>query len=619
MKGCVVMDRALKRETIFAALGVVFILLGIIAQNVLNEHVIVAVLFALAFIVGGYYKAKEGVLNTLKERHLNVEMLMIIAALAAFIIESYFEAAILIIIFSISGVMESFANKKSEKELKSLLSLAPQTAVLYKEGEEETVSLDAVEKNDVLIVKVGEQVPVDSVIQRGQTGVDQSAITGEFVPAPKQEGDTVYAGAINMEGTIIVRAVKSPGDSVIQKIIKFVEDAQNDQPSKASAIDRFERVYVYVVVAMALAFMIIPPLTGLLPLEEALYRGIIVLVVGSPCALVASIAPAVLSALSNASRKHILIKGGSILETMPAIDVVLLDKTGTITTGTPEVHAIHVHDIDSSYAERLLYSMERQSNHPMARAITKHLEGTDTLKEIETKEVPGSGMEASIDGRHYKVGRFEAVMPTPLQALTKSEQDAGKSSVNLIEDGRVVAVVLLSDTIRKDAVETIAYLNANDIMPVMVSGDTEASARGIAREVGIETIHGQCMPQDKVTIINQYKHEGRTVMVIGDGINDAPALQVADVAIAMGTATDVSLETSDIVFIDDALNNLSHVMRLAKRLRTTMTMNIALSISVIALLLMGNVFGLITLPFGVLAHELSTIFVILNSLRLLIK
>lgn len=613
------MDRALKRETIFAALGVVFILLGIIAQNVLNEHVIVAVLFALAFIVGGYYKAKEGVLNTLKERHLNVEMLMIIAALAAFIIESYFEAAILIIIFSISGVMESFANKKSEKELKSLLSLAPQTAVLYKEGEEETVSLDAVEKNDVLIVKVGEQVPVDSVIQRGQTGVDQSAITGEFVPAPKQEGDTVYAGAINMEGTIIVRAVKSPGDSVIQKIIKFVEDAQNDQPSKASAIDRFERVYVYVVVAMALAFMIIPPLTGLLPLEEALYRGIIVLVVGSPCALVASIAPAVLSALSNASRKHILIKGGSILETMPAIDVVLLDKTGTITTGTPEVHAIHVHDIDSSYAERLLYSMERQSNHPMARAITKHLEGTDTLKEIETKEVPGSGMEASIDGRHYKVGRFEAVMPTPLQALTKSEQDAGKSSVNLIEDGRVVAVVLLSDTIRKDAVETIAYLNANDIMPVMVSGDTEASARGIAREVGIETIHGQCMPQDKVTIINQYKHEGRTVMVIGDGINDAPALQVADVAIAMGTATDVSLETSDIVFIDDALNNLSHVMRLAKRLRTTMTMNIALSISVIALLLMGNVFGLITLPFGVLAHELSTIFVILNSLRLLIK
>ncbi len=613
------MDRALKRETIFAALGVVFILLGIIAQNVLNEHVIVAVLFALAFIVGGYYKAKEGVLNTLKERHLNVEMLMIIAALAAFIIESYFEAAILIIIFSISGVMESFANKKSEKELKSLLSLAPQTAVLYKEGEEETVSLDAVEKNDVLIVKVGEQVPVDSVIQRGQTGVDQSAITGEFVPAPKQEGDTVYAGAINMEGTIIVRAVKSPGDSVIQKIIKFVEDAQNDQPSKASAIDRFERVYVYVVVAMALAFMIIPPLTGLLPLEEALYRGIIVLVVGSPCALVASIAPAVLSALSNASRKHILIKGGSILETMPAIDVVLLDKTGTITTGTPEVHAIHVHDIDSSYAERLLYSMERQSNHPMARAITKHLEGTDTLKEIETKEVPGSGMEASIDGRHYKVGRFEAVMPTPLQALTKSEQDAGKSSVNLIEDGRVVAVVLLSDTIRKDAVETIAYLNANDIMPVMVSGDTEASARGIAREVGIETIHGQCMPQDKVTIINQYKHEGRTVMVIGDGINDAPALQVADVAIAMGTATDVSLETSDIVFIDDALNNLAHVMRLAKRLRTTMTMNIALSISVIALLLMGNVFGLITLPFGVLAHELSTIFVILNSLRLLIK
>jgi len=612
------MDMKLFRETLFAGTGLALIIIGLIIRATIEAPMVSALVFGSAFIIAGFYKAKEGVQNTIADRHLNVEILMILAALAAFIIENYMEAAVLIIIFSISGVLESFANKKSEKELKSLLNLAPEQAVKYDDGKERVVPLSDVNVGDVLIVKVGEKVPVDSTVLRGQSGIDQSAITGEFVPAPKGVGDTVYAGAINLEGTLIIKATKNPANSVIQKIVKFVKDAQADQPTQATKIETFERYYVYVVILMAILFMVIPPQLGWLSQSDALYRGIIVLVVGSPCALVASIAPAVLSGLSNASRQHILIKGGSIMETLTSVDRVFFDKTGTITTGKPRVHALHVSGISEQRAKRVLVTLESQSTHPMARAIVNAYD-VAPYKDVFTKEMPGTGMTGTIETSEFKVGRFDGAFEGDLKTIYEREQREGKSSVKLIENDKVVGVVILTDTIREDARATMDALKARGITPIMMSGDTVESARPIGEAVGIDIIEGGCMPDDKVTLINQARNEGHSVLVIGDGINDAPALQKADVAIAMGTGTDISLETSDIVFIDDKLSSLTYVMDLAIRQQRIITTNVIFSVSVIVLLLLSNAVGMMTLPIGVLAHELSTILVILNSLRLLIK
>lgn len=608
-------------ETLFASVAVFMIVGAFILSAIFSEeNTLIITLFAFAFIIGGYHKAKEGLFDTLKEKRLNVEFLMIIAALSAFLIGNYSEGAILILIFSISGVLETYANAKSEKALKSLLNLAPETAILYQDGIEKEVSLSEVKEHDHLIVKVGQKVPVDSVILEGDTAVDQAAITGEFVPAYKHKGDIVYAGAINIESSVIIKAVKNAKDSVIQKIVSFVETAQNDHPQSESRIKVFERYYVYVVIAFALMMMFIPPLFNWLTFEESFYRGIIVLVVGSPCALVASVSPAVLAALSNASKKHILIKGGSRLEGLSEVNAVIFDKTGTVTTGEPKVVEIVHEQEDLQTIKQVLFTLEQQSNHPLARAIVKHLNNdANALSEISTKERPGYGMEATLKNDEWKVGRFDYEASDTLKTKLNASMDKGQTNVYVIKNKQLVAYVALKDTLRDGVKEMIQALKLRNIHTIMMTGDTEKTALALAETIGIDTLHAECFPQTKVDIVKQSQIDYGKVLMIGDGINDAPALTQSDVAIAMGTGTDVSLETSDIVFIDDNLSNLEKVFKIASRLQGIIRLNITVSVLVIVFLMIGNIFGQIQLPFGVLMHELSTIGVILNSLRLLIK
>ncbi len=612
------MKKAMFIETLFASISVVIILFAFLLRGLYEENIWVVSLFGLAFLIGGYHKAKEGLIDTLKEKRLNVEFLMILAALSAFLIGNYSEGAILILIFSISGVLETFANARSEKALKSLLNLAPDTAILYNDGNEREVDLSDVSKGDHLIVKVGQKVPVDGEILNGNTAVDQAAITGEFVPAYKHEGDLLYAGAINIESTVTIIAVKNAKDSVIQKIVSFVEKAQNDHPKSESKIKVFERYYVYAVLVFALMMMVIPPFFNLLTYEESFYRGIIVLVVGSPCALVASVSPAVLSALSNASKKHILIKGGSRLEGLSEVGAVIFDKTGTLTTGEPTVEAIEANG-DVSEIKSILYTVEQQSNHPLAKAIVKHLNDQTVLDKITTKEIPGYGMEAFINGDTWKVGRFDFKASASFKALLKDYQTKGYTNVTVIKNGTLIGFVALKDTLRDDTKTMIQSLKNRKIHTIMMTGDNALTARALSSDLGIDTLHAECFPETKVEIVEAAQQTYGKVLMIGDGINDAPALTKSDVSIAMGTGTDVSLETSDIVFIDDNLNNLEKVFVLAKRLKGIVRLNIIFSVSVIAFLMIGNLFGQIQLPFGVLMHELSTILVILNSLRLLIK
>jgi Zn2+/Cd2+-exporting ATPase len=613
--------RQLLFETTSVVLSIILITIGfVLSTNTAPQPWYVILLFALAFSIGGYAKAKEGITETIEDRVLNVEILMILAALGAFIVGNYFEGAILILIFSISGVLESYASSKSEKALTSLLNLAPKTALLYENEIEKEVLISDIRVGQKVIVKVGQQVPVDGIIISGSTSLDQATITGEFVPTTKDKGDEVYAGSLNIDGVIVVETKKDPSDTIVQKIIDFVQDAKDDEPKSQSKIKRIEKVYVYIVILLSVIFMTVPPLFGWLSWSDAFYRGIIVLVVGSPCALVASISPAVLASLSNGARKHILIKGGSHLETLNEIDTIIFDKTGTITSGTPHVVRVEViesHDFNQVVS--ILYTMEKQSNHPLANAIVKHFPDVKGRNEIETSEVSGHGLEAEIDGKIWQIGRFDATIAKAIEPLMDRCSRLGHSLVPIICEHETIGFVALMDTLRSDASDTIAQLKKRRIDTLLLTGDNENTAKAIAGETGLDRFVANCYPEDKVRIVKDLQQAGKRVMMIGDGINDAPALATADVSVAMGSATDVSLETADIVFMKNDLLNVERSLDLARRMKTIISQNVIFSVTVIALLMASNVFGLIMLPAGVIAHETSTILVILNSLRLLIK
>lgn len=576
------------------------------------------ILFGLAFLIGGFYKAKEGIEETIKEKALNVEILMILAAIGAFVLRNYAEGAILIFIFALSGLLEHYANQKSEKALTNLLQLAPDRAILLKDGKEIEVEAKELQIGDTVIVKVGSQIPADGIIKSGTTTINESMITGEFIPVDKTEGDAVYAGTINETSTFIMTVTKDVKESTVQKIIDFVEHAHQNQTPTETFIERFEKVYVYFVILLAILTMTLPVLLDFWSTHEAIYRGIVVLVVGSPCAVVASVSPAVLSALSNASRMGVLIKGGRHLEVLAKIDTVILDKTGTITKGIPQVSNVYLDTDDPSLLESIIYSLEKQSNHPLAKAIVQHFADRKELS-IPSKEIPGKGMEGYYNGSKYQIGKFDVSISKIMQALIEHEHQEGYTTVYVARDGELIGLISLVDEIRPGVRATIKRLNEISITTVMLTGDNHHAATKIAERVGIQKVFSELLPEDKHRHIQRLKEEGHRVMMVGDGINDAPALAIADIGVAMGSGTDVSLETSDVVFMNDHIHNIDKTIRLARRMRRIAIQNISFSVCVIIALLISNVFGLVKLPFGVVAHEGSTILVILNSLRLLRK
>jgi len=608
-------------ETMSVSISILLILTATILTSLgYSDTWYVIMLFGLSFMIGGFAKAKEGVLATIHNKALNVEILMILAALGAFMYGNYSEGAILILIFSISGVLESYATSKSEKALTSLLKLAPKTAVMIKNGIETEVLVEDLTVGDLVVVRAGGQVPVDGIITQGSSSLNQASITGEFVPVSKSIDDLVYASSMNIESQIIVKTTKDPKDSVVQKIIDFVKHAQENKTKSQTVIDKIEKYYVYAVIFISISFMFLPPLFGWLTWDESFYRGIIVLVVGSPCALVASITPAMLSSLSNAAHHRILIKGGTHLEHLVGINKVVLDKTGTITTGVPKVVRIEIiSELDELNVLKILYTLEKQSSHPLAKAIVNHYNDSYLLKDISTQEISGRGMEAMIGNDVWKVGRFEASHHPEIEDRMQTCSKLGHSLVYLIKNDQMIGFVALMDTIRDHAKKVMLDLKALGIETILLTGDNQFTAHAIAKEVGITSFKANCLPEDKVKHVIDLQKQGHKVLMVGDGINDAPALATADVGVAMGTGTDVSLETADIIFMNDKLENLTKTLKLAKRMRIVTFQNVVFAISVITFLMISNVFGIIKLPAGVVAHEMSTILVILNSLRLLFK
>lgn len=611
-------------ELIAAGLSGVLITTGWLFDKY-DQNVNSIIAYLLAFVIGGFAKAKEGIEKTYESKKLNVEMLMIFAAVGSAIIGYWTEGAVLIFIFAVSGALETYTLNKSHREISSLMELQPQEATIIIGGSEKRVSVAELQVGDYILIKPGERVPSDGLIIKGHTNIDEAAITGESMPVSKGKQEEVFAGTVNMTGSITVQVTKASNDTLFQRIIQLVQSAQSEKSPSQLFIERFEGTYVKVVLAVVFIMFVLPHFLLEWSWHESFYRAMILLVVASPCALVASIMPATLSAISNGAKHGILVKGGVHLENLSHLEAIAFDKTGTLTKGKPEVTEVIVKE--GLVKEDVFWkaaSIENHSNHPLAQSIVKQAKEMlkrELLQPDSLEDVPGWGVTAKINGEQWKIGKagFVGKEHTEVFAngLAKELASVGNTLVYIQINGELSGMIALKDVVREETKVAIDHLKEEGIHTVMLTGDSEKTARAIAAESHVNQFFAECLPEKKVEYLKQLKTEYRTVAMVGDGINDAPALAIANVGIAMGGGTDVALETADIVLMKNDLQRIAEAIHLSKRMNKIIKQNVIFSITVITLLISSNFFQLIDLPYGVIGHEGSTILVILNSLRLL--
>lgn len=611
-------------ELIFAIISGVLIFTGWILLKFDIQTVAVPI-FILAFLIGGYFKAKEGIQDTIEEKELNVEMLMIIAAIGAAIIGYWMEGAILIFIFALSGALETYTMNRSQKEISALMDIQPEEALRIMDDKEERVHISELALGDHVLVKPGERIPTDGNIVRGESAIDEAAITGESIPLEKKQGDGVYAGTMNVNGSIVVEVTKLSTETLFQKIINLVQNAQSEKSPSQQFLERFEGPYVKIVLVVVAVMMVLPHFLLGWSWNETFYRAMILLVVASPCALVASIMPATLSAISNGARKGILFKGGVHLENLSHLQAIAFDKTGTLTKGKPEVTDVVVRE--NITQEEFLYivgSIESYSNHPLAQAITAYAK-KNTPKPLQRPDhlddKAGWGVKGNLHEKEYLVGKANFVGTDAAKVfengVAETFTNEGKTVVYVSDEAGIVGILALKDVIRKETVEAIKQLQALQVQTIMITGDSERTAAAIAKQAAIGKYVAECLPETKVETVKTLKEEYNIVGMVGDGINDAPALATANVGIAMGEGSDVALETADVVLMKNDLVKIAEAIKLSKRMNKIIKQNVIFSITVIMLLISSNFLQFIDLPFGVIGHEGSTILVILNGLRLL--
>ncbi|ADI00400.1 heavy metal translocating P-type ATPase [Salisediminibacterium selenitireducens] len=615
------------KELLFAGAGGLFLVAGFIMDR-MDASAVAIVLFLLAYTIGGYYKAKEGVTDLVMDRRLNAEILMMLAAIGAASIGYWEEGAILIFIFSVSGALETYTMQKSEKDLSSLLSMAPDTALVIGEnGDLIPTPLDDVQIGDRVMIRSNERIPVDSTVISGTSAVDESALTGEAVPVEKSSGSKLFNGAMNGNGTLTAEVTRRNEDSLFQKMISLVKQAKAERPETQRWIERIEGPYVISVLLATVLLFSVPYLFLDWAFTDAFYRAMVLLVVASPCAIVASVMPAMLSAISTGARNGVLMKGGVFMEQLSKANVIAFDKTGTITEGTPKVTDFHCPSDEQNILAAVL-AVEQQSNHPLAKALVTYAEDNLQSREVPAPEsvddLTGFGVKSRIAGSDWHIGSLSLMKQLGAEHLDANATDTiaswqseGKTIVCAAKNGTFAAAFAIKDQIRPGVMETLAILHKNGIDTVMITGDQEQTAKVIAEEAGVSSWFSESLPEDKVNEVARLKERYDSVIMVGDGVNDAPALAKADIGIAMGSGTDVAIDTADLVLMKNDLSKIDLSVTLSKRMNRIIIQNLIFSISVILVLITANFFQSLTLPLGVIGHEVSTILVILNGLRLL--
>ncbi|WP_437061248.1 heavy metal translocating P-type ATPase [Streptomyces sp. enrichment culture] len=566
-------------------------------------------LYAITYAAGGWEPALEG-LRALREKTLDVDLLMIVAALGAASIGQVLDGALLIVIFATSGALEALATARTADSVRGLLDLAPTTATRVRDGREESVPTAALAVGDTVLVRPGERIGADGTVLDGTGEVDQATITGESVPALKRPGDDVFAGTLNGTGALRVRVGRDPADSVIARIVTLVEEASRTKAPTQLFIEKIEQRYSVGVVVATLAVFGIPLAFGA-GLTDALLRAMTFMIVASPCAVVLATMPPLLSAIANAGRHGVLVKSAVAMERLGAIDTAALDKTGTLTEGTPEVTAVRPlagSGVDEDGLLALAAAAEHPSEHPLARAIVSAARGRGlpVAAAEDFTAAPGHGVTALVDGHRVHVGRAD----TP---------EGAETTVRVTRDGTPLGTLALTDRLRADAAPATAALTAlTGNAPVLLTGDHPAAAARVADATGITDVRAGLLPEDKVEAVREGEQAGRKVLFVGDGVNDAPALAAAHAGVAMGRAgSDLALEAADAVVVRDELTAVPAVVRLSRRARRLVLQNLAVAGAFITVLVLWDLIGHLPLPLGVAGHEGSTVLVGLNGLRLL--
>ncbi|MER7884110.1 heavy metal translocating P-type ATPase [Streptomyces fimicarius] len=586
-------------------------------------------LYGVVYVTGGWEPAREG-LRALREKTLDVDLLMIVAAIGAASIGQVMDGALLIVIFATSGALEALATARTQDAVRGLLDLAPATATLVlDDGSETTVATRDLVVGNTVLIRPGERVGADGRVTDGASEVDQATITGEPLPVAKEAGDEVFAGTLNGTGALRVRVERDASDSVIARIVTMVEEASETKAPTQLFIEKVEQRYSLGMVVATLAVFLVPLAFGA-DLTDSLLRAMTFMIVASPCAVVLATMPPLLSAMANAGRHGVLVKSAVVMERLGQVDLVALDKTGTLTEGTPrvtEIRPLPGSGLDEDALLAMAAGAEHPSEHPLARAVvdaarTRGLTVPDTR---DFTSAPGTGVTATVDGHTVAVGAPARLLSgtgaasAKAAALAETLESDGRTAVLVQRDGTPVGVLGIADRLRPDATATVAALTAlTGGAPMLLTGDNPRAAARVAEEVGISDVRASLLPGDKVTAVREEARTGRKVLVIGDGVNDAPALAAAHTGIAMGRAgSDLALETADAVIVRDELATVPAAVNLSRAARRLVVQNLVIAGVFISVLVVWDLIGHLPLPLGVLGHEGSTVIVGLNGLRLL--
>jgi Zn2+/Cd2+-exporting ATPase len=615
-------------SVIFTSLSGIFLAAGFLTRGLsdASEYIVIA-LFLASIVSGGWKIARRG-LYAVKALSLDMNTLMTVAVAGAMFIGEWAEAASVVFLFSLALLLETLSTGRARKAIRSLIDLTPPVARIKKGSVTEVIPVQDVAVGEIILIKPGDRVPLDGIVLDGTSTVNQAPITGESEPAHKKPGDTVFAGSINIQGALEVRVTASFENTTLAHIIHLVEEAQSKRAPAQQFVDKFARIYTPSVLAIAIMVAVIPPLFFGLAFTEWFYRALVLLVIACPCALVISTPVTLVSALTNAARNGILIKGGAYLEALAAVKTFMFDKTGTLTEGNLQVtDVIPLNSVPREEILKIAAALERYSEHHIAGAIVRSAFeekiniDTDLVRTFTA--VAGKGVTGVINGTGYSIGNHryleESGKCSPeLERLIDNLEGEGKTALILWNETEPLSIIGVSDTPRSHAREAIRSLHDEGVNSiVMLTGDNEKTARAIAHSLGIDEVRAELLPEQKLEFVKEMRLNGRVAM-IGDGINDAPALAAADVGIAMGTAgSDTAIETADIALMGDDLGKLAYLKRLSKRTVHIIKQNIILSIGIKVVFLALAIPGFATLWMAISADEGAALVVIANGLRLL--
>lgn len=578
-------------------------------------------LYAVAIILGGYHWSREGIEELIGERQVSIDILMLAASIGSAALGMWDEAAFLVFLYGTAEGLEEYTYARTRASIRKLLDLAPKEARLLSNGEEATIPAEQLKPGDVFLVRPGESIATDGIIIEGRSSINEAPVTGESIPVEKKEGMAVLAATLNQEGALKIRATAAFEDNTLSKMIHLVEEAQDQKGRDQQFIEKFGTRYSPLVLLGALLTAVVPPLFGV-PFPESATRAIVLLVAAAPCALVMSTPVAIAAGITRAGRNGVLIKGGVFLESLGTIKVVAVDKTGTLTRGEPIVTDVISLNGDESKVLALAYGVERYSEHPLARAIVRKAAevGASHLKAVEFSALAGYGASANVEGTFVYVGKqglftklgLDIPSPTQVEALRAE----GKTVMLVGTEDRIHGIIAIRDTLRPHARDAILQLHRMGVSVAMLTGDNEVTASAIAVELGIGDVRADLKPEGKLNAVEELHREYGPVAMVGDGINDAPALAKATVGIAMGAAgTDAAIEAADVALMGDDLTKVSFAIDLGKKARRIGLQNIVFSILVLAFLIPAALTGAMSVALAVLLHETSEVLAVANGLR----